>query len=73
MNKNIETSAKPRLFSLVLFIVLFSKLIQSQDISITINIRGVDESKFSLTSQRETILKRLENIKTPVRGTKTPN
>ncbi len=48
MNKNSENTIKPRLFSLVLFIVLFSKLIQGQDITITIHLRGVYESKISL-------------------------
>jgi hypothetical protein len=48
MIKNFENAVIPRLFSLVLFIVLFPQLIQAQDIDLTIHLRGVYESKISL-------------------------
>lgn len=50
MNKNLNNSAKIRMFFLVLFTMLFSKSICSQDITITIHLRGVHESKISLFS-----------------------
>ena len=48
MNKNFENFSIPKLFFLILFILLFPKLIQAQDITITIHLRGVYESKISL-------------------------
>jgi thioredoxin-related protein len=48
MNKNSRNIVIPRLFVPVLFILLFSKLIQAQDITLTIHLRGVYESKISL-------------------------
>jgi hypothetical protein len=67
MNKNFENFSIPKLFFLVLFILLFPKLIQAQDITITIHLRGVYESKISLipltTFKSLKLISVVENVK----------
>lgn len=49
MNKNlINTPITTRFFALLLFIILLPEYTQCQDVTITINLRGVYESKISL-------------------------
>jgi hypothetical protein len=48
MNEKFENTTTPGLLCLVFCIVLFSELINAQDVAITIHLRGVSESRISL-------------------------